>query len=189
MGGELSGRRITAPSGRLVRPTGERVREAAFNTLKDRLAGAYVLDLYAGSGAMGLESLSWGAQYCLFVEPNRHARAAIRANIATLALTQRSELWPITAERATRDLSEQRRRFDLIVCDPPWGDGLIQDVRRALPGLLDRAGTLLVEHPVGKDFGPFENLTLWKQRQYGGTLLSYWIWAPKSSIIHEVEST
>ncbi len=175
MGGELSGRRITAPLGRSTRPTGERVREAAFNSLKDHLFQARVLDLYAGSGAMGLESVSWGAEQCLFVEPNRHAQASIRANIATLAVTASAELWPITAEQAIRALLEQQRIFDLIICDPPWREGLSQSVGQALPGLLGHGGILLVEHPAGKDFGPFKNLTLWKQRKYGGTMLSYWM--------------
>ncbi|MCL4493550.1 MAG: 16S rRNA (guanine(966)-N(2))-methyltransferase RsmD [Firmicutes bacterium] len=165
-----------APGGHFTRPTGERVREAAFNSLKDRLAGARVLDLYAGSGAMGLESLSWGAQDCLFVEPNRQAQASIRTNIAILAVQQWAELWPVTAERAVTELLEQNRIFDLIVCDPPWREGVTEVIRRSLSALLDHGGTLLVEHPTGRDFGPFENLVLRRQRKYGGTMLSYWTW-------------
>ncbi|WP_278277062.1 16S rRNA (guanine(966)-N(2))-methyltransferase RsmD [Sulfobacillus thermosulfidooxidans] len=182
VGGRFSGLRIIAPGGQLTRPTGERVREAVFNSLQGWVSGARVLDLYAGSGAMGLESLSWGASYCLFVEPNRQALNAIRTNILHLKVKEMSELWPITAEQAVARLQEQNARFDLIICDPPWRQGLNQTVRMALVNLLADDGIALIEHPSGTDFGPFEGLRLSRQRKYGGTTLSYWVHDDSSAL-------
>ncbi|SMC07423.1 16S rRNA (guanine966-N2)-methyltransferase [Sulfobacillus thermosulfidooxidans DSM 9293] len=175
VGGRFSGLRIIAPSGQLTRPTGERVREAVFNSLQGWISGARVLDLYAGSGAMGLESLSWGASYCLFVEPNRQALNAIRTNILHLNVKEMTELWSMTAEQAVERLQALDARFDLIICDPPWRQGLSPMVRMGLVHLLMDDGIALIEHPSGTDFGPFEGLHLSKQRKYGGTTLSYWV--------------
>ncbi len=158
------------------------MREAVFNSLQGWVSGARVLDLYAGSGAMGLESLSWGASYCLFVEPNRQALNAIRTNILHLKVKEMSELWPITAEQAVARLQEQNARFDLIICDPPWRQGLNQTVRMALVNLLADDGIALIEHPSGTDFGPFEGLRLSRQRKYGGTTLSYWVHDDSSAL-------
>jgi 16S rRNA (guanine966-N2)-methyltransferase len=115
--GELRGRRIEAPAGSGTRPTTDKVREAVFNALGslDVVVGADVADLYAGSGALGIEALSRGARHCTFVERDRDALRALRTNLATLGLEDRSRVVPgdVLAVAATI-------QADLAFVDPPY---------------------------------------------------------------------
>lgn len=127
VGGRFRGRPIVAPSGTLTRPTSDRVREALFNILAHgiesfSLEGARVLDLFAGSGALGLEALSRGAAYCLFVEDNADARGAIRQNVEALGLTGVSKVWRRDATRLGP--AAPMVPFQLLFADPPYGKGL-----------------------------------------------------------------
>jgi 16S rRNA (guanine966-N2)-methyltransferase len=127
--GEFRGRRLTAPVGGPTRPTTDRVREAVFNALTsiDRVVGATVADLYAGSGALGLEALSRGAATCTFVETDRGALSAIHGNIATLGVTGRTR---VVAGDVIAMLG--RVTCDLAFADPPYG---FDDWERLLDGL------------------------------------------------------
>lgn len=119
--GEWRGRKLTAPQGQSTRPTGDRVRETLFSMLASRLGtfeGLRVADLYAGSGAFGLEALSRGAAFACFVEQDRRALAAIRANIESLTAQERTR---VLARSATALPPEQP--FDLILADPPYAAG------------------------------------------------------------------
>ncbi|MDQ3385034.1 MAG: 16S rRNA (guanine(966)-N(2))-methyltransferase RsmD [Actinomycetota bacterium] len=117
--GSAKGRRLVAPDGTATRPTGDRVREATFNALTslDALDGVVVLDLYAGSGAMGLEALSRGASSATFVDSDPRALAAIRANVAATGFTDVSR---VVRSDVPRFLAEQRARVGLAVLDPPY---------------------------------------------------------------------
>lgn len=117
--GELRGRRIEAPAGERTRPTTDKVREAVFNALGslEVLDGATVLDLFAGSGAMGIEALSRGAAHCTFVENDRAALVALRRNIESLGLVHRTTVVTRDAWTAARSLG----RFDVLIADPPYG--------------------------------------------------------------------
>jgi len=126
-GGRFRGRTIAAPSGTLTRPTSDKVREALFNILIHGIAefeieGARVLDLFAGTGALGLEALSRGATFCLFVEDNADARGLIRENIEALGLTGASKLWRRDATKLGPAAPMQP--FQLLFADPPYGKGL-----------------------------------------------------------------
>ena len=126
-GGRFRGRAIAAPSGTLTRPTSDKVREALFNILihgigEFEIEGARVLDLFAGTGALGLEALSRGATYCLFVEDNADARGLIRENIEALGLTGASKLWRRDATKLGPAAPMQP--FQLLFADPPYGKGL-----------------------------------------------------------------
>ncbi len=175
VGGWASGLRIEAPAGTGTRPTQERVREAVFNSLMGVLADARVLDLYAGSAAMGLESVSWGASVCIAVEPSRKAQAVIRANIAHVGMADWVQLWPTTAESALVRLKSSGEKFDVIICDPPWRDGLSQAVRESLPEVLAPMGVVVVEHPAHQEPGALPGLVVSKARSYGDTAVSYWV--------------
>ncbi len=127
VGGRFRGRSIAAPSGMLTRPTSDRVRESLFNILAHgvkgfSIEGARVLDLFAGSGALGLEALSRGAAYCLFVEDDADARGAIRENIEALALTGASKVWRRDATKLGPAAPMQP--CQLLFADPPYGKGL-----------------------------------------------------------------
>lgn len=125
--GRFRGARIEAPKGLATRPTSDRVRQALFNVLEHGsprfdFDGARVLDLFAGSGALGLEALSRGARFCLFVEEHAAARAAIRRNVEALELTGVTKIFRRNATKLGQvgTLSP----FDLIFLDPPYGRGL-----------------------------------------------------------------
>jgi 16S rRNA (guanine966-N2)-methyltransferase len=125
--GTHRGHRITAPKGRDTRPTSDRVRENAFNLIGP-VDDAEVLDLFAGSGAMGLEALSRGAAHATFVESDRDAARTIDANLDKLGL--RASVLRMDAVRA---LQQERRRYDLVLCDPPYD----YDAARLLPHLAE----------------------------------------------------
>jgi 16S rRNA (guanine966-N2)-methyltransferase len=135
--GEHRGARIVAPKGLATRPTSDRVREAAFN-LVGPVDGAAVLDLFAGSGAMGLEALSRGAASAVFVESDRDACRTIQRNVEKLHVTGAT----VVQRDALHSLATDRRTYDLILCDPPYGyadhDRLAPYLARALApdGLL-----------------------------------------------------
>lgn len=126
VGGEFSGRPLAAPSSRTIRPSSDRLRQALFDILahgeRDRLAGARVLDLFAGTGALGLEALSRGAATALFVEEGVEARGLIRRNVEALGLTGRTRIFRRDATRLGS--AGTIPPFDLVFADPPYGKGL-----------------------------------------------------------------
>jgi 16S rRNA (guanine966-N2)-methyltransferase len=169
--GEFRGRRIEAPAGRSTRPTREAVREAWFNVLGDRVIGARVLDLFAGSGALGFEALSRGAAHVHFVESDRVVLAVLRRNIEALGVRSRTE---VTRADALRLVAVPERvaagSWDLVLADPPYaGDAAVELVSAFVRGAL--AGILCVEHAVGIDFQVEPH---W-QRRYGETALSIFL--------------
>ena len=116
VGGEHRGARIFAPKGKDTRPTTDRVREAAFNLIGP-VDGATVLDLFAGSGAMGLEALSRGAASATFVEDDREAVRSIERNLEKLSVTGAK----VVQRDVLQALATERRTYDLVLCDPPYG--------------------------------------------------------------------
>ncbi len=121
IGGEFRSRRLIAPRGDATRPTSDRLRETLFNVLGPRIAGTRFADLYAGSGAVGLEALSRGAAFCCFVERAPAALAAIRENLASLGLERRQfAVSSRSIGRALQDLAQAGQLFDLIFLDPPY---------------------------------------------------------------------
>ena len=127
VGGSLRGRAIASPDHEGLRPTSDRVREAAFNILAHGIegfdiAGVRVLDLFAGTGAMGCEAISRGAAYCLFVEQDADARGLIRQNIETFGLTGVTRIF--RRDATTIGPAVRGEAFALAFCDPPYGQGL-----------------------------------------------------------------
>ena len=133
--GAWRGRAIEAPAGMATRPTSDRTREGLFSMLVSRLGtfeGLRIADLFAGTGALGLESLSRGAAHCIFVEQDRQAIAALGRNVAKLGAAERAEIRAQAVEHAPPPLSP----CDVLFMDPPYGSGLAQVA-------LDRAATWL----------------------------------------------
>ena len=143
--GDRRGARISAPKGTATRPTGDRVREAAYNLLGP-VDDTAVLDLFAGSGAMGLEALSRGARRCVFVESDRAACAVIRDNLEKLRLTGALVLQKDVFQ-ALREERGAGRTYDLVLVDPPYGawPDLEPRLAEALPSALTEDGALVVE--------------------------------------------
>ena len=145
--GEFRGRELSTPSGGATRPTAARAREALFAILAD-VSDGRVLDLYAGSGALGLEALSRGAARLVLVESSKAAQHAIRSNLAALGVESRATLLPMRAEAALRAL-DRLGPFSLVFADPPWADAqaaLAVLEQLALTPLLDPAARLVLEH-------------------------------------------
>src|SRR5687767_1912344 len=165
--GTHRGSRIAAPKGLATRPTGDRVREAAFNLIGP-VEDATVLDLFAGSGAMGLEALSRGAASVTFVESDRGACRTIADNLAKLALTGAR----ITCGDAVWALRQETRAYDLVLVDPPyeaWSE-LQPRLAELLPRTLAPNGLLVVE--TGARTEPELPLPLRTSRRYGSARLT-----------------
>ncbi len=146
--GLARGRRLVAPKGMDTRPTPDRVKESLFSILGPRVDGALVLDLFAGTGALGLEALSRGAAGAWFVEPDRAARAALEDNIEKTRLGP-TEVLPMPAVRAIKKLAAAGRQFDLVFIDPPFAQNAWDEALRELcgAGLLLPHGLVVCEHP------------------------------------------
>jgi 16S rRNA (guanine966-N2)-methyltransferase len=168
--GSRKGARIFAPRGIDTRPTGDRVREAAFNLIGP-VDDATVLDLFAGSGAMGLEALSRGAATAVFVESDRAACRAIERNLDKLRLTGATVLCA-DAQQALATEAAAGRRYDLVLVDPPYRMfSSLQPILAAyLPAVLDETGLVLVETDAKEE--PDLPLTTRTSRRYGSARLT-----------------
>jgi 16S rRNA (guanine966-N2)-methyltransferase len=173
--GTHRGRRLIAPKGAATRPTGDRVREAVFAIIGP-CEGAHVLDLFAGSGAMGIEALSRGAQAVTFVERDPRAAACIRANLTALDLTPAARIVVRDWSVALRDEAQRDERYDLCLIDPPYSvvAGISADISRALAPVLAEYATVILE---GSAAGPVPTMdgirvTERSDRTYGSTRVS-----------------
>jgi len=139
--GEFKGRRLHAPRGARTRPTADRVREALFSMLGD-VSGARVLDLYAGSGALGIEALSRGAESAVFVERDRRALAALRRNLDAVGAEAE-----VRQQDVARFLGHPEGTFDLVLCDPPYDDAprVAVALADALPAMLTEDARIVTE--------------------------------------------
>jgi len=164
--GSRKGARILAPKGTDTRPTGDRVREAAFNLIGP-VEGASVLDLFAGSGAMGLEALSRGAASAVLVEADRGACRTIERNLAKLGLTGATVL----CRDALQVLAAESRTYDLVLCDPPYGFAGHERLAPYLRRVLAPNGRLVYE--TGATEQPdLEGLAVRTSRTYGSARLT-----------------
>lgn len=168
--GTRKGHRLAAPKGARTRPTGDRAREAIFNIVGP-LEGAAVLDVFAGSGALGIEALSRGAARCVFVESDRGAARVIAQNLERTGL-KGAAVETRDAFAVLRDLSGRGEEFDLVLCDPPYGDWPELEPRLAvaLPTVLAASGVMVVETSDRVDPAlPLDRAT---QRRYGSALIT-----------------
>ena len=148
VGGKFKGRALVTPDGQNTRPTSDRAREAIFNILAHadwapNLEGARVMDVFAGSGALGFEALSRGADFCLFVETDEAARGAIRDNVETFGLFGTTRVHRRDAAQLGLRPGSQAEVFDLVFLDPPYRKGLGE---KALDGLI--SGNWLSENAI-----------------------------------------
>lgn len=177
VGGRFRGRPLAAPKGHATRPTSDRVRESLFNILTHGLEdfeieGARVLDLFAGTGALGIEALSRGASWCLLVEDSAEARGCIRENIEALGLTGVTKVWRRDATKLGQAAPMQP--FQLVFADPPYGKGLGElALTAAVEGgwLSPGAVCVLEEHADTEVALP--GLRLESERTYGDTRLHF----------------
>ncbi len=172
--GDFGGRRLEAPRGLATRPTSDRVREALFMSLGP-LEGLRVVDLYAGSGALGIEALSRGATFADFVEVARGPRGVLERNLAALGLGARSRVWHLRLPQAIPRMAAPLAAADVVLADPPYGGAEARAVLEALgkPGVL-APGTRVVLERHQKDGVPLRTgvLSLVRERRYGETTVN-----------------
>nr|WP_114206369.1 16S rRNA (guanine(966)-N(2))-methyltransferase RsmD [Acidisarcina polymorpha] len=172
-------RRLAAPDGLATRPTGDRVRETLFNILAPRIAGATFADLFAGSGANGIEAISRGAGMVFFVENAPPALEALRLNLKSLGIVSGFGLEPRSVSSFLRRLAQRERRLDIVFLDPPYDALPEYAVTLDLLGgecssLLDRESIVVAEHrrkqPLAEQYG---ELVRYRVREQGDTALSF----------------
>jgi 16S rRNA (guanine966-N2)-methyltransferase len=177
VGGEFRGRPLATPRTNAIRPTTDRTREALFNVLAhrfpDRLEGARVLDLFAGTGALGLEAMSRGASFCMFIEDSAEGRGLIRDNVEAFGLTGRTKIF----RRDATGLGEAGtvQPFGLVFADPPYGKGLGERALRSARagGWLSPGALCVVEEAAAASFDPGEGFSVIDERDYGETTIRF----------------
>jgi len=165
--GSRKGHTIQAPQGLETRPTSDRVRENVFNIVAPWVEGARVLDLYAGSGAMGLEALSRGAQVAVFVEADPDAVRAIERNLDKLRLTGATVLRRDSVSGLAQEVTAGRK-YDLVLADPPYAMTNYDPLARYLPRVLSEDGLLVLESGA-KSEPELPGLEVRTTRKYGST--------------------
>lgn len=193
-GGEARGRLLQTPNGHTTRPTDGRTREVMFGIIGARVVGARVLDLYAGSGAIGLEALSRGAEFVTFIEQEFAAIRSIKTNLKTLGWEKRALVWNGNARSAVGKLCENGEKFDLIIADPPFT--LPEEAATlcarvdAAAGLLNNQsietldpadetpdngpGLFIVQHSHRVPAAKMTHFTLLRQKKAGESMLSFY---------------
>ncbi len=174
--GILKGRRLVAPPGMAIRPTADRIKESLFNILGGSVVAKRVLDLFAGTGALGIEALSRGAACALFVDFSPAARSAIRRNIRELALDDRARVIHWDLRKNLDFLIRETAAFDLVFLDPPYQTQAVAPVLTALSACraLAPGARVIIEHSLREPVAqPADSLVLVDQRRFGKTLVSF----------------
>ncbi len=179
--GSLKGRRLATIKGRM-RPTSAKVREAIFNILGPVVLEAKVLDLFAGTGALGLEALSRGAHAVVFVEEHPASLAVLRRNMEKLGLVDRVEVLPLPVKAGLKKLASRQATFDLVFLDPPYGGGLaaatLSDL--AVAHILSPSAWVVAEHSRREALPEtIDALELAEVRRYGDTQVAFYVWQKK----------
>jgi len=173
--GAYRGRRLQSPKGVRTRPTSDLLRQAIFNVVGSHLQGAHVLDLFAGTGALGLEALSRGAATAAFVERDHAALASLRANLEMLGVSDQARILPMDALAAVERCARNGERFDCVFLDPPYlGGNAARCIEGLAPGMILRENAMLVVQAFHKTALPEQVGTLARswERRYGETRLT-----------------
>ena len=185
--GAFKGRRLAPVLGG-TRPTAAKVREAVFNILGPALGGVRVLDLFAGTGALGIEALSRGAAAAVFVEDHLQSLKVLRRNLDDLGLLDRSPVWPLPVTTALKKLAARGERFDLAFLDPPYGGGDAVAALSALAALnlMSPGARVVVEHSRRESLPEACGaLTRLMVRRYGDTQVAFYLMEQPAQQEHE----
>ncbi len=184
--GTCKGRRLFAVKGLDLRPTSDRVKEAIFDILQDRCRDQRVLDLFAGTGALGVEALSRGARGAVFIEKNPRSLATLRKNITLCGLSEQAEILPLDVFIGLRTLEARGEGFGLVFLDPPYGQGLADRALERLTesSMISTETIVVAEHSAKEEPRSFAPLRRVDFRRYGNTRVSFYQNLPEDAHIH-----
>jgi len=177
--GQAKGRRLKAPRGFTTRPTTDRVKESLFNILRDIPCRAIVLDLFAGSGGLGIEALSRGAEKAVFVDQSAASCQVISENLQTTGLLPKASVLKYEALKALDLLSKQGWEFTLIFCDPPYMSGLAEAALQKVTSIkIATNGAIFVTEHSRRETLPehIGGFALVRREQYGETTISFYMY-------------
>ncbi len=167
--GILKGRKIAGYNIEGTRPTMDRVKESLFAMIQDRIKDSLVLDLFAGSGSLGIEAISNGAKYGYFIDNNSEVIKVLNTNIANLAIKDKTKVILSDWKRFLKEAASNGLKFDLIFVDPPYDYDVYEKIlaKVSLLDLLNKDGLIILEHHNLKLKDKYDRLTLFKAKKYG----------------------
>lgn len=178
--GKYKGRKLNTPQDYEIRPTTDKAKEALFSILAGELYGSRVLDLFAGTGGLGIEALSRGAQYCVFADASRKSLNLVKENLEHCGVDEKTKILPGDYKKVLKTLADRiedglEQPFDIILLDPPYNRGLLDEAFRLISegGLLSDDGTIVAEHRKEEETpDDFHGFVKTKERRYGVVVLS-----------------
>jgi len=176
IGGDLKGRRIVTVRGSMTRPTADRLREAIFNILYTRVQGSVVLDVFAGTGAMGIEALSRGAEYAVFVDNNKNASSVIKKNITSCEIEDKTTIIKRDALKRLDWIKSIKPWFNIVFMDPPYNRNFIKPSLESLvkSQLLKQKAYIIIEHSYSEIISEeIKAFTTIDQRKYGKSMVTF----------------
>ncbi len=174
--GSLKGKKLNSVSGRTIRPTSDRLRESIFNIISYGFQGAVVLDLFAGTGALGIEALSRGAESAVFIDNTKDSLSVIEKNIRSCALENRTKIIKWNIVKNLNCLRQDRPAFNYVFMDPPYNKNTIEQTLFNLhqSSSLEKGAVIIVEHsPFEPIPGEYLEYNITDQRRYGKSLVSF----------------
>lgn len=168
--GSARGRVLKTLEGEDVRPTTDRVKESIFSIIQFEIEGRQVLDMFAGSGQLGIEALSRGAAYCTFIDMNKEAVNVVKQNLLTTGLHKNSSV--IQADSITF-LKNGKKKFDIILMDPPYSKGILQAALPYAVEAINDGGVIICEHPYGEEMPQRSGrFSVYREYKYGKLALT-----------------
>ncbi len=163
--GSARGRRLLTLEGVDVRPTTDRTKEAMFSSIQFEIEGTKVLDLFAGSGQLGIEALSRGAECAVFIDKNKQAIDVIKKNLQTTSLAKQAIILNTDAQTY---LTTTKEKFSFVFIDPPYSTGILQEILPLAEKVVSEGGAMICEHPLGEELPEeLETMKIYRTYRYG----------------------
>jgi len=176
--GAAKGHRLKTVKGLSVRPTSDRVKEALFSIIASYVPGACVLDLFAGTGNLGIEALSRGASFAVFVDKNPACVDTIKENLARTGFADKAQVLAFEASKALKTLSSLNQRFSVILLDPPYNKNFVEKTLKIIDenDIISCDGIIIAERDIDDNVGEkVGRLKLMRNEKYGNTVLSFYM--------------
>lgn len=173
--GRARGTKLIAPKGLETRPTSDKIKESLFNIISFELNDSTVLDLFSGSGALGIETLSRGAKQAVFVDVSKEACKVIKQNLDKTKFADKAIIFNMSIGQALNQLGKEQRQFDWIFMDPPYNKNMIGDTIQLIiqNNLLSTRGNIVIERSPSENVPNYTGLEIWKEKKYGVTIMSF----------------